>query len=155
MRRRKRTCRVPERAKGRQNLRRLVPYKQELRIAGLFISARSWPSSSHPSEYQIVHSECGELGTVLAFSCCCLMDKFSKARFACAVLATAIIAAPVSAAPERVIKPGAKKQTFPIIIQQERQHLIRFAEPKENETPRPAGAGIDECPAHCPNGVGW
>ena len=83
------------------------------------------------------------------------MDKFSKARFACAVLATAIIAAPVSAAPERVIKPGAKKQTFPIIIQQERQHLIRFAEPKENETPGPAGAGIDECPAHCPNGVGW
>jgi len=83
------------------------------------------------------------------------MDKFSKAGFACVVLATAIISAPVSAAPEQVIKSEPKDQSFPLVIRQERQHLIKLAEPKDNETSVPSGAGIDECPAQCPNGVGW
>jgi hypothetical protein len=58
------------------------------------------------------------------------------------------------AAPERVIEPEIADQGFPSFIQEQRQERIRIAT-KNGEQPRPAGSGIDECIAHCSNGVGW
>jgi hypothetical protein len=59
------------------------------------------------------------------------------------------------AAPKQVIEPGIGDQGFPSFIQEQRQKRMRIAQPNDTEQPGPAGSGIDECVAHCSNGVGW
>ena len=59
------------------------------------------------------------------------------------------------AAPERVIEPEIADQGFPSFIREQWQERMRIAQPNDSEQPGPAGSGIDECVAHCSNGVGW
>jgi hypothetical protein len=65
-----------------------------------------------------------------------------------------VLTGPVAAAPKQVIEPGTEDQGFPSFIQDQGQELMRIAQP-DREQPGPAGSGIDECVAHCSNGVGW
>lgn len=78
----------------------------------------------------------------------------STALFSFVIGAALAFSEPVAAALKDVIEPPKQDLGFPTLIQQEQREEIRIAGPAADQT-SPAGAGIDECAAHCPNGVGW
>ena len=70
------------------------------------------------------------------------------------LISGAMLTGSAIAAPKEVTEPAIQEQGFPMFIQKQRQERIRIAHPSDSEQPGPAGSGIDECVAHCSNGVG-
>ena len=86
------------------------------------------------------------------------MDRYAKltiASFAGFVLAAVPTIVPAAAAPQRLIELPREDQGFPKLIQDVQKGRLKLALPEDAQHPDPAGGGIDECVAHCSNGVGW